>query len=44
MSEAEYHELLPLGPDEAPYRKLTGDHVSTGTFEGQGIVKIDSAA
>ena len=34
MSEVAYHELFPLGPDDAPYRKLTGDHVSTGMFEG----------
>src|ERR1700746_4095989 len=44
MSEVAYHELFPLGPDDAPYRKLTGDHVSTGTFEGQRVVKIDPAA
>src|SRR5438105_208781 len=44
MSEVAYHELFPLGPDDAPYRKLTGDHVSTGMFERQCIVKIDPAA
>ena len=44
MSEAAYHELFPLGPDDAPYRKLTSDYVSAGTFEGQRIVKIDPAA
>src|ERR1700757_3121752 len=44
MSDVAYHELFPLGPDDAPYRKLTGDHVSTGTFEGQRVVKIDPAA
>ncbi len=44
MSEVAYHELFPLGPDDAPYRKLTGDHVSTGMFEGQRVVKIDPAA
>ena len=27
MSDVAYHELFPLGPDDAPYRKLTGDHV-----------------
>src|ERR1700682_2075090 len=40
MSEAAYHELFPLGADEAPYRKLTGDHVSVGSFEGRRIVKV----
>src|SRR6202171_4639352 len=40
MSEAAYHELFPLGADDAPYRKLTGDHVSVGGFEGRRIVKV----
>jgi fumarate hydratase class I len=40
MSDADYHELFPLGADDAPYRKLTGDYVSTGTFEGSRIVKV----
>jgi fumarate hydratase class I len=44
MSDVAYHELFPLGPDDAPYRKLTGDQVSTGMFEGQRVVKIDPAA
>jgi fumarate hydratase class I len=43
MSEA-YHELFPLGPDDAPYRKLSGDYVSTARFEGERVVKIDPAA
>ena len=40
MSGADYHELFPLGADDAPYRKLTGDYVSTGTFEGSRLVKV----
>src|ERR1700730_1153017 len=44
MSDVAYHELFALGPDDAPYRKLTGGNVSTGMFEGQRVVKIDSAA
>src|SRR5712692_5633412 len=44
MSDAAYHELFPLGMDDAPYRKLTGDSVSVGAFEGQRVVKIDPAA
>jgi len=40
MSEAAYHELFPLGADDAPYRRLTGDHVSVGGFEGRRIVKV----
>jgi len=44
MSDVAYHELFPLGPDDAPYRKLTGGHVSTGMFEGQRVVKVEPAA
>jgi fumarate hydratase class I len=40
MSDSAYHELFPLGGDDAPYRKLTGDHVSVGIFEGRRIVKV----
>ncbi len=39
-SESTYRELFPLGADQAPYRKLTGDHVSIGDFEGRRIVKV----
>src|SRR4051794_16418138 len=34
MAEFEYQDLLPVGADETPYRKLTSDYVST--FEGGG--------
>src|SRR5436190_1477846 len=44
MSDAAYHELFPLGADDAPYRKLTGDHVSIAAFEGRRIVKVTSEA
>src|SRR5467141_605612 len=44
MSDAAYYELFPLGADDAPYRKLTGDHVSVGAFEGERIVKIGPEA
>src|SRR5262249_35202926 len=40
MSEAGFHELFPLGGDDPPYRKLTGDFVSAGSFEGERIVKV----
>ena len=39
-SESTYRELFPLGADQAPYRKLTGDHVSIGDFEGRRIIKV----
>src|SRR5215468_3367632 len=44
MSDPLYRELFPLGADDAPYRKLTGDHVSTGAFEGRRMLKIASPA
>ena len=37
-----YTELFPLGADTAPYRKLTGDFVSTARFEGQEILKVEA--
>ena len=32
--------LFQLGPDETPYRKLTGDHVAMARFEGEEILKV----
>ncbi len=43
MNDFVYHELLPVGEDDTPYRHLTTDFVSTGTFEGREILKVDSA-
>jgi hypothetical protein len=40
MTETAFHELFPLGEDDAPYKKLTGDHVALGRFDGERIVKI----
>ncbi|HVZ70999.1 MAG TPA: fumarate hydratase [Polyangia bacterium] len=34
MSDFQFQDMLPLGKDETPYRKLTSDYVST--FEGGG--------
>jgi fumarate hydratase class I len=34
MAEFEYQDLLPVGADDTPYRKVTSDYVST--FEGGG--------
>jgi fumarate hydratase class I len=44
MGDTAYHDLFPLGPDEAPYRRLTTDHVSAGSFDGRQILKIEPAA
>ncbi|HVC51126.1 MAG TPA: fumarate hydratase [Stellaceae bacterium] len=35
-----FHELFPLGDDDTPYRKLTGDHVATASFDGERVVKV----
>jgi len=43
MNGYTHHEMIALGPDETPYRLLTTDHVSTGTFEGQDVLKVESA-
>jgi fumarate hydratase class I len=40
MSELDFHELFPLGEDDTPYRKLTGDYVSTASFDGELVVKV----
>src|SRR5437764_2426774 len=40
MNDAGFHELFPLGGDDTPYRKLTGDYVATASFEGERIVKV----
>src|ERR1700739_1792932 len=40
MSDPHYHELFPLDADDAPYRKLTGAHVSTATCAGRRILEV----
>lgn len=42
MNDYEHHEMIPLSEDETPYQLLTTDYVSTGTFEGQEILKVDT--
>jgi fumarate hydratase class I len=39
-----HHELFPLGADPTPYRKLTSDHVSTGTAFGETVLKVEPIA
>ena len=41
MTDFEYQPLLPLGPDTTQYRCLTRDFVTTTTFEGHTILKVD---
>ena len=40
MSDSDFHELFPLGQDDTPYRKLTGDYVATAAFDGERVVKV----
>jgi fumarate hydratase, class I len=44
MSDFVFHDLFPLGEDETPYRKLTGDHVSAVPFEGAPMLKVELPA
>ena len=44
MSEKpfEFHQLLPLGADNTPYRKLTDEFVKTVDFGGTEVLKVDA--
>jgi fumarate hydratase class I len=44
MVEFEYQDLLPIGPDSAPYRQLTTDFVSTSEVDGRDFVHVDPQA
>jgi len=40
MVEFKYAELLPLGEDDTPYRRVAADHVSVARFEDRRILKV----
>ncbi len=42
--EFRYSDLLPLGPDETPYRLLTTEGVSTFEAEGQTFLRVSPEA
>jgi fumarate hydratase class I len=42
--EFTFTELLPLGKDETPYRKLSSDYVSTFEAAGQRFLKVEPEA
>ncbi len=44
MGEFQYQELFEHAADTTTYRKLTSDYVSTSTFEGLEIVKVQPEA
>jgi fumarate hydratase class I len=44
MSAFVYQEMLPTGPDEAPFRLLTRDYVSTFEAGGQRFLRVEPQA
>ena len=44
MADFAFTELLPLGKDETPYRKLSSDHVSTFDAAGGSFLKVEREA
>ena len=44
MSDYVHYPMFPLAAEDTPWRKLTGDHVSTTTFEGETVLKVDPQA
>src|SRR5579864_1265346 len=44
MSALDFHELFPLGEDDTPYKKLTGDYVGSAKFDGERVVKVQPEA
>ncbi|MFP6608387.1 MAG: fumarate hydratase [Myxococcota bacterium] len=44
MTDFHFQNLFEMDPAETKYRKLDGDFVSEGEFEGQRILKVDGAA
>ena len=44
MAAFQYQEIFEHSADTTEYRQLTTDYVSTTTFEGREILKIEPAA
>jgi fumarate hydratase, class I len=44
MPAFQYQEMLPLGADETPYRRLTADYVSAFEGAGQRFLKVEPEA
>ncbi len=42
MVEFSFQEMFPLGEDRTDYRLLSGEHVSTGSFDGAEILKVSA--
>ncbi|UQA55502.1 fumarate hydratase [Polyangium aurulentum] len=41
MSDFQFQDMLPLGKDETPYRRVTGDFVSTFEAAGRTFLKVE---
>lgn len=44
MSAFDFHPMIPHLEDSTPYRKLTGDFVSTISIDGQEVLKVQREA
>jgi fumarate hydratase, class I len=44
MPEFAFRDLFDLGEDKTEYRKVTGDHVSQGSFGSEPVLKVEPAA
>ncbi|MDB4981991.1 MAG: fumB, partial [Myxococcales bacterium] len=40
----QFQDMLPLGPDQTPYRRLTTEHVSTFEAAGKTFLRVEPAA
>src|SRR6187397_2527362 len=41
MTDFAFQELLPIGDDDTPYRRVSTDFVQTADFDGARVVKLD---
>ncbi|MBK6697825.1 MAG: fumarate hydratase [Myxococcales bacterium] len=44
MADFNFQEILPLGTDDTPYRRLTTDHVSTFSAQGRTFLSVERQA
>src|SRR5579871_4090296 len=44
IDAAPFANLFPLGPDETPYTKISGDFVGEAKFSGHDILTVDPKA
>jgi fumarate hydratase class I len=40
MPDFQFQEMFPIGPEEAPYRRLTSDHVGTASLAGERVLTV----